>query len=118
MPRYARIIDRGECYSTSKLVINGVPANKSAWSEFNFYPKDEMVGELLLVNGCNVLKITDDIYVQMSSAGIEEITEDEYKASDYYNSLGYFDANGNHLFANTDWQDEIYRTAVSTRSWM
>ena len=31
-----------------------------------------------------------------------------------YQSLGYYDANGNHLFANTDWQDEIYRTAIST----
>lgn len=80
MPKYARIIDRGECYSTSKLVINGVPANKTAWADYNFYPKDDMVGELLLVNGCNVLKITDYIYVQMSSAGIEEITEEEYRA--------------------------------------
>ena len=42
------------------------------------------------------------------------ITEEEYLASDYYNNLGYFDASGNHLFANTDWQDEIYRTAIST----
>jgi len=80
MPKYARIIDHGECYSTSKLVVNGVPANKTAWAEYNFYPKDDMVGELMLVNGCNVLKITDDIYVQIRSAGIEEITEEEYKA--------------------------------------
>lgn len=80
MPKYARIIDRGECYSTSKLVINGVPANKAAWAEFNFYPKDDMVGELMLVNGCHVLKITDDIYVHMSTDGIQEISENEYKA--------------------------------------
>lgn len=53
-------------------------------------------------------------YIQDRVMNEKGMTEDEYKASDYYNSLGYFDANGNHLFANTDWQDEIYRTAVST----
>ena len=47
----------------------------------------------------------------MSDRGM---TEAEYLASDYYNNLGYYDASGNHLFADTDWQDEIYRTAVST----
>ena len=39
-----------------------------------------MVGELMLVNGCHVLNITDDIYVHMSSDGIQEISENEYKA--------------------------------------
>jgi iron complex outermembrane receptor protein len=34
--------------------------------------------------------------------------------SDEYNSLGYVDANGNRINANTDWQDEIYRTSIST----
>ena len=53
-------------------------------------------------------------YIQDRVMNEKGMTGDEYKASDYYNSLGYFDANGNHLFANTDWQDEIYRTAVST----
>ncbi|MBQ4023201.1 MAG: TonB-dependent receptor [Prevotella sp.] len=42
------------------------------------------------------------------------ISEQEYLESDYYTHLGYYDANGNHLFADTDWQDEIYRTAIST----
>ena len=41
-------------------------------------------------------------------------TEDEWLASSEYASLGYTDAAGNHVFANTDWQDEIYRTAIST----
>ena len=40
--------------------------------------------------------------------------ETEWLASTEYAKLGYYDANGNHLFANTDWQDEIYRTTVST----
>ena len=34
--------------------------------------------------------------------------------SDAFNELGYLDANGNKQYANTDWQDEIFRTAVST----
>ena len=42
------------------------------------------------------------------------LTEEQYLASDYYKNLGYFDAAGNHLFADTDWQGEIYRTAIST----
>ncbi|MEG1521161.1 MAG: TonB-dependent receptor [Bacteroidales bacterium] len=30
-----------------------------------------------------------------------------------FRALGYLDANGNRQYANTDWQDEIYRTAFS-----
>jgi iron complex outermembrane receptor protein len=37
-----------------------------------------------------------------------------WKASKEYERMGYFDASGNHLFADTDWQKQIYRTAVST----
>ena len=41
-------------------------------------------------------------------------SEEEYLASSEYANLGYFDEQGNHHFADTDWQKEIYRTAVST----
>ena len=34
--------------------------------------------------------------------------------SDAFNALGYTNAEGEKVYANTDWQDEIYRTAVST----
>ena len=34
--------------------------------------------------------------------------------SDAYKELGYYDANGNKQYANTNWQDEIFRTAIST----
>ena len=37
-------------------------------------------------------------------------TDEQWLASPEYASLGYTDANGNHVMANTDWQDEIYRT--------
>lgn len=42
------------------------------------------------------------------------LSGDDWTNSDYYNTLGYTDANGNHVIGNTDWQDQIYRTAVST----
>ena len=53
-------------------------------------------------------------YVKDRVMNEKGLTEEQYLASDYYKNLGYYDADGNHLFANTDWQDEIYRTAVST----
>ena len=34
--------------------------------------------------------------------------------SSAFKALGYLDANGNKQYANTDWQDEIFRTAIST----
>ena len=34
--------------------------------------------------------------------------------SDAYKELGYLDDNGNKQYANTNWQDEIFRTAFST----
>ena len=34
--------------------------------------------------------------------------------SDAYKSLGYLGADGQRHYANTDWQDQIYRTALST----
>ena len=41
-------------------------------------------------------------------------SDEEFLASAEYQALGYTNAQGEHLFADTDWQDEIYRTAVST----
>ena len=46
----------------------------------------------------------------MKSRGYDEAA---YLASPEYAALGYTDAQGNHVFADTDWQKEIYRTAVS-----
>ena len=51
------------------------------------------------------------------------MSDEEWQASDYYKNMGYwskYNADGTpadgaqHLFADTNWQDEIYRTAVST----
>ena len=66
-------------------------------------------------NKMDVMNSSDfQAYVKNTVMTAKGLTEEEYLASDYYANLGYYDANGNHLFANTDWQDEIYRTAVST----
>ena len=51
------------------------------------------------------------------------MSDEEWQASDYYKNMGYwskYNSDGTpaegaqHLFADTNWQDEIYRTAVST----
>ena len=79
MAKYVRIIDCGECFSTGSLSVNGVPANKSEWAKYNFYPQNGMVGELLTINGCSVLRIMDGVYVQMTENGYTEITYEDYK---------------------------------------
>ena len=44
-----------------------------------------------------------------------KLVADTYgEGSSEYGMLGYLDANGNKQYANTDWQDEIFRTAIST----
>lgn len=51
------------------------------------------------------------------------LSDAEWENSEYYKNMGYwstYNADGTpaegaqHLFADTDWQDEIYRTAIST----
>lgn len=90
--RYAKITDRGECMSTMNLVVDGVPANKWEWAKYNFYPKNDMVGEVMLVRGFNVLKIMDGIYVPMSPLGIAEISAEEYERGKVNNVCTGMDA--------------------------
>ncbi|MDE6348042.1 MAG: TonB-dependent receptor [Bacteroides sp.] len=51
------------------------------------------------------------------------LNDAEWENSEYYKNMGYWSAynadgtpaaGAQHLFADTDWQDEIYRTAIST----
>ena len=66
-------------------------------------------------NKMDVMNSADfQAYVKDLVMNTKGYTEEQYYNSDYYADLGYYDADGNHLFADTDWQDEIYRTAVST----
>lgn len=53
-------------------------------------------------------------YVKKAFQQSKGYTDEEWLNSSEYKNLGYWTADGQHLFANTDWQDEIYRTAVST----
>lgn len=50
----------------------------------------------------------------MDGPTFTKLVENLYgKDSDAYRALGWTDDNGVQHFANTDWQDEIYRTAIS-----
>ena len=40
-------------------------------------------------------------------------SDEEFLASAEYQALGYTNAQGEHLFADTDWQDEIFRTGMT-----
>ena len=73
---YVRIIDQGECLSTTREYVDGVYANKNEWAKHNFYPKNGMVGELVKrTPSAYIVKIMDGIYVPMTKNGIEEILE-------------------------------------------
>lgn len=79
---YVKIVDRGECFSTTMEFINGVYANKSEWAKHNFYPQNGMVGEVVkMTPRAYIVKIMDGIYVPMTKNGIREITQEEYLAN-------------------------------------
>ncbi len=60
----------------------------------------------------SVKKKTLDVF---DGPGFQKFVADRFgEDSPEYALLGYYDESGVQHFANTDWQDEIYRTAVST----
>ena len=76
---YVKIVDRGECFSTTMEFVDGVYANRTEWEKHNFYPQNGMVGELVKITPrAYVIKIADGIYVPMTKKGIKEITYSEY----------------------------------------
>ena len=78
---YVKIIDKGECFSTTMEFINGIYANKTEWAKYNFYPKNGMVGEIVKrTPSAYIVKIKEGIYVPMTRKGIKEITYEEYLA--------------------------------------
>ena len=44
---YVKIVDRGECFSTTLEFIDGVYANKTEWEKHNFFFFFGMVGEIV-----------------------------------------------------------------------
>ena len=78
---YVKIIDRGECFSTTMEYINGVYANRDEWAKHNFYPQNGMVGEVVKVTPrAFIVKIMEGVYVPMTKAGLREISYEEYIA--------------------------------------
>lgn len=78
---YVKIIDKGECFSTTMEFIDGVYANRTEWEKHNFYPQNGMVGEVIKrTPSAYIVKIMDGIYVPMTRRGIEEIEYDEFIA--------------------------------------
>ena len=79
---FVKIIDRGECFSTTMEFIDGVYANTTEWEKYNFYPQNGMVGEVVKVTPrAYIVKIEDGIYVPMTKKGIKEISREEYLAN-------------------------------------
>ncbi len=78
---YVKIIDKGECFSSTMEFIDGVYANWKEWEKYNFYPKNDMVGEVVKrTASAYIVKIMDGIYVPMTKRGIQEISYEEFIA--------------------------------------
>lgn len=79
---FVKIIDCGECFSTTMEFIDGVYANRTEWEKYNFYPQNGMVGEVVKITPrAYIVKIKDGIYVPMTKRGIKEITKEDYLAN-------------------------------------
>lgn len=91
---FAKIIDKGECFSSIiddsfynwKNEIIKSKAGKAEWNKHNFYPQNGMVGEIvdtfeneLWRIDVYVLLVDDYFYIPMSRKGIKLINEGEYK---------------------------------------
>ena len=73
-----------------------------------------------VTNKFDVLSANEFMNFIKNKSGLEGA---DWEASDYYKNMGYWSAynadgtpagGAQHLFADTDWQDEIYRTAIAT----
>ena len=73
-------------------------------------------GNVSVSHNINKMDVMDANQFMTFARNVSGYANDErgWLASEEYAKLGYYDAQGNHLFANTDWQDEVYRTSVST----
>lgn len=95
---------------------NGVIIITTKKGQKNSRPKISYNGNVsvsTVKNTLDVLNSSEFIDFVQKLSGYENDREGFLNSSEYAN-LGYYDAEGNHRFANTDWQKEIYRTAIST----
>lgn len=75
---YVKVIDRGECFSTTNETFNGIPANRTEWAKYNFYPQNDMVGEVVKEGADYLVKFAEGIYVPFTRRGVVEISAEEY----------------------------------------
>lgn len=100
---YVKIIDRGECFSTTMEFIDGVYANRTEWEKHNFYPQNGMVGEVVKrTPSAYIVKIMDGIYVPMTRRGIEEIEYDEFIAGQNSNVCSGMDERQRRINSQVD----------------
>lgn len=100
---YVKIIDKGECFSTTMEYIDGVYANRTEWAKYNFYPKNGMVGEVVKrTPSAYILKIKEGIYVPMTPNGIKEISYDEYIAGQANNVCNGMDERQKKINSDLD----------------
>lgn len=100
---YVKIIDRGECFSTTMEFIDGVYANRTEWEKRNFYPQNGMVGEVVKrTPSAYIVKIMDGIYVPMTRRGIEEIEYDEFIAGQNSNVCSGMDERQRRINSQVD----------------
>ncbi len=93
---------------------NGVILITTKKGQKNSKPRISYNGNVSVSQVVNKLDVLDAQGYTNLVQNILGLSDEEFKNSAEYKSLGYMDAAGNQVFANTDWQDEIYRTAVST----
>jgi len=95
---------------------NGVIIITTKKGQKNSRPKISYNGNVSVSsvkNTLDVMNASEYINFVQKISGYENDTEGFLQSEEYAN-LGYYDADGNHLFADTDWQKEIYRTTIST----
>ena len=86
---------------------NGVIIITTKKGKTNSAPKISFNGSVSV----SMKKKTLDVF---DGPGFQNFVKERFgEDSPEYALLGYRDANGNQQFANTDWQKEIYRTAIS-----
>lgn len=100
---FVKIIDCGECFSTTMEFIDGVYANKTEWEKYNFYPQNGMVGEVVKITPrAYIVKIKDGIYIPMTKNGIKEISREEYLANKDRNVCVGMDERQQRINSGTD----------------
>ena len=95
---------------------NGVIIITTKKGKVSSGPKVSYNGNVSFSVNTKRLEVMDSGEYQKFAQKLFGYADDEqgWLASSQYANLGYYDAAGNHLFADTDWQKEIYRMGLNT----